>query len=223
MKNLKVTRATHPVTFKKCKRLGELIAVIEKEGEAEDLFITKVYLNGKAMDEEEEKLLDSLSINEVESLAVDLSSITELARKTLTDIISAIQTTQATSIVFGKEFRASKNVDDEKVKFVLIQCREIIETLEQIFNAHKQEKFAVKHLSLWHEAEKELTNILQCILQTRKMSGHEMMADLIEYDLVQALDQWEEAIEKELLENSSLNGIFSLKKDGSNSDNGVDA
>ncbi len=223
MKTQKVTRASHPMTFKKCKNLGELIAIIEKEGEAEKLFITQVVLNSRPMDDEEEKLLSGLSINEVEELVIKMSTLSEIIKDTLADSLYAIQGVQAKSIEFSKEFRKSHEVDDEKVKYVLIQCRQIINSLEEIFAAHKNGTFMLKHHSLWYEAEKELTNILQCIFQTRKMSGYEMICDLMEYDLVQALDQWEEVIEKELLENSSLNGIFSLKNTTAKSDNEVDA
>lgn len=222
MKKLSVTRSTHPVTFKKCSSLGQLITVIEKEGEAEGLYVIKVYLNDKAMDAEEEGLLDSLSINEVDKLTVDLASMTEIIRNTMTDIVGSIQSTQLKAIQFSKEFRQAQSVDDEKVKYILILCRQIIESLEEIFVAYNKEHILLKHMSLWRQAESELTNILQCILQSRNLSGYELISDLIEYDLVHALDQWEEVIEKELVENSSLNGIFSLKNKQQKSDNGVD-
>jgi dGTP triphosphohydrolase len=222
MKSLKVTRATHPATFKKCKNLGELIAIIEQEGELENLYITKVVLNGRLMDEEEEKLLDSLSINEVQEMLVQMASISEIVKETLADSLYAIQGAQSKAIEFAKSFRAQFEVDDEKIKYVLIQCRQIINSLEEVFSAHQNERLTLKHHSLWIEAEKELTNILQCIFQARQMPGYQLVCDLLEYDLVQALDQWEEVIEKELLENSSLNGIFSLKNQSHRGDNEVD-
>ena len=223
MKNIKISRSSHPATYKKVKNLGELIAVVEKEGEAEKLFITQVILNNRPMDDEEEKLLSSLSINEVDSLVVKMATLSEIIKETLADTLYAIQGTQAKAIEFAREFRKNFEIDDEKVKYVLIQCRQVINSLEEIFAAHSNETFLLKHHSLWTQAEKELTNILQCIFQARKMPGYEMTCDLLEYDLVQALDQWEEVIEKELLENSSLNGIFSLKNRSAKSDNEVDA
>lgn len=209
MKKLSVTRSSHPATFRQCKNLGQLVAVIEKQGEKEGLFVTKVYLNGKAMDEEEENLLESLSTNEVKSLEVDLATLVEIVKNSIADIIASIQTTQMKAIQFAKEFRENKSADDEKVKYLLIQCRSVIESLEQVFAAHKKKSFSIKHLSLWHESEKELTNIIQCVLQSRRLSDHDFIADLIEYDLVQALDQWEETLEKELLDNSMLTGAYS--------------
>lgn len=208
MKKLKVNRTNHPATFRKCKNLGQVIAVVEKQGENEGLFVTKVYLNGKSMDSEEEYLLDSLSTNEIKELDFDLSTMDDIIKNSIADIIASIQTTQIKAIEFAKEFRKQKSSDDEKVKYVLIQCRSVIESLEQIFLAHNNKSFVIKHLPLWLEAEKELTNILQCILQSRHLSDFNFIADLIEYDLVQALDQWEEVLEKELLENSHLIGQF---------------
>ncbi len=219
MKKLKVTRTSHPATFRTCKNLGQLIASIEKEGEAQQLFVTKVYLNGKPMDEDEENLLDSLSTNEVESLEFNLSTIQEMIKNSIADIIASIQTTQLKAIEFCKEFRAKESLDDEKVKFVLVQCRSIIESLEQIFVAHHHDTFRIRHLSLWHEAEKELTNILQGILQGRRISSYDFLSDLIEYDLVQALDQWEEVLEKELLENAAFSGDFTLTTSGKGDSN----
>ncbi len=223
MKKLSVTRTSHPATFRKCKNLGQLIAVIEKQGEADGLYVVKIHLNGRSMDEDEESLLDSLSINEVKKIDFEMSSMNDIIRKSIADIMAAIQDTQMRAIGFAKQFRSDQAVDDEKVKFVLIQCRSVIESLEQIFTAHSKRRFVIKHLPLWYEAEKELTNILQCILQSRKMTDVDFLADLIEYDLVQALDQWEETLEKEVLENPSFSGIFNLKSHALNSDNGVDA
>jgi hypothetical protein len=223
MKIMKVTRKTHPATFKKCNSLGELIATIEKEGERDKLYITQIYLNNRSMDNEEEQLLDALSITEVDCLTVHFATINEIVKKTLTDIIYSIQSVQVKSIEFAREFRKNYEVDDEKVKYILIQCRQIINSLEEVFSSHANEALMLKHHSLWHEAEKELTNILQCIFQARKMPGFEIVCDLLEYDLVHALDQWEEVLERELLENNQLKGIFNLNNGSMKSDNGVDA
>lgn len=223
MRKVKVDRQSHPATFRSCKNLGQLIVSIEREGEAQNLFVIQVGLNGRTMDEDEEKLLESLALSEVEQLDITYASIDEMIGQSIRDMITAIQDIQLRAIDFCKEFRRQDQVDDEKVKFILIQCRSIIDSLEQVFAAHISQKFHIRHHSLWHEAEKELTNILQCILQGRRVSDAQFMSDLIEYDLVQALDQWEEALEKELIDNPSMTGIFSLKKDSHKPDNGVDA
>ena len=222
MKTVTVSRKTHNATFSRCKNLGQLIATIEKEGERDKLFVVKVYLNGKSMDSEEENLLDGLSINEVDELSIEFCTIDEIVRQSITDIIASIQNTQVLAIKFAKEFRVNEAIDDEKVKFILIQCRTVIESLEEVFKVNSQDQFLIKHLALWHQAEKELTNILQCILQSRKISKVEFLSDLIEYDLIQALDQWEEALEKELIDNPAFTGIFKLKSTSDNVDNGVD-
>ena len=174
------------------------------------------------MDSEEENLLDGLSINEVDELSIEFCTIDEIVRQSITDIIASIQNTQVLAIKFAKEFRVNEAIDDEKVKFILIQCRTVIESLEEVFKVNSQDQFLIKHLALWHQAEKELTNILQCILQSRKISKVEFLSDLIEYDLIQALDQWEEALEKELIDNPAFTGIFKLKSTSDNVDNGVD-
>lgn len=218
-----ISRKTHAATFKKCKTLGQLITAVEKEGEANNLYITKLSLNGRLMDQDEESLLDSMSVNQVDTLEVDFAGINQLIKSSFADIISAIQNVQLQAIEFAKTFRKDSSVDDEKVKYILIQCRSIIEGLEEIFKAHSHNKITIKHISLWFEAEKELTNILQGVLQARRLSGSDFIADLIEYDLVQALDQWEEVVEKELVDNPAFTGIFNLKTGRNGSDNGVDA
>jgi hypothetical protein len=167
--------------------------------------------------------LRGLAIHEIKSLEFNLSTKEEILKNSLMNIIATIQNIQLKSIEFAKEFRRTANVDDEKVKFILIQCREVIQSLELIFATNEKQSFQLKHLSLWSEAEKELTNILQCIFQTRKMTGFEMMSDLLEYDLVQALDQWEEVLEKELIDNSQFTGIFNLNSAPHKRDNEVDA
>lgn len=223
MKSITVSRQTQPATFRTCKNLGELIAIVEKQGENEGYYVTQFYLNGSKMDSDEESLLDNLSISEVETLEVQMATIEEIIKSSIAEIITCIQSVQMLAIRLCGEMRAAGQLDDEKVKYILIQCRTVIDSLEEIFVAHNQERFHIKHHSLWHEAEKEMTNILQCILQSRRMSDTHFVCDLIEYDLVHALDQWEEVLEKELIENPNFSGIFSLKTSGQKSDNEVDA
>jgi hypothetical protein len=223
MKTLKVDRRSHTATFKICKNLGQLIVSLEKEGEKDNLYISQVTLNGKKMDSEDEALLDSLSLNEVDCIDLELCTIEEIIKNSILNLLSLIQNIQIKAILFAKEFRTENKIDEEKVKYVLIECRSFIFSLEEIFKAHVLQKFKIKHHFLWLEAEKELTNILQCILQGRKLATSDFIADLIEYDLVQALDQWDDVLEKELLDNSSFTKIFSLKNTKQNSDNGVDA
>lgn len=223
MKTISYTRDTHPANFKQCKTFGQLLAVIEKQGEADGLYISRIFLNEKLMDFDEENLLESMSVSQVKEIKVEMATIHELICKSMTSVIRSIQDTQTSAIKFAKEFRSTQSVDDEKVKFVLIKCRTIIESLEELFTSHMNGKFKIKHIPLWEQSETQLSNILQCILQGRKMSQADFLADLIEYDLVYALDQWEETIEKEIVDNQELNKIFSLKRGGVSSNNGVDA
>lgn len=223
MKIMKANRQTHKATFAKCKTMGQLISIIEVEGERDNLFVTKILLNGKLMDHDEESLLEGLSINEIQEIEFHFSTVEEMVRQSIVDIISSIQTTQMTAIKFAGEFRKNQQIDDEKVKFILIQCRTIIESLEEVFLVHKQDRFLIKHSALWNQAEKELTNILQCILQGRRIGEADFISDLVEYDLIHALDQWEEALEKELIDNPAFTGIFNLNSSHLKRDNGVDA
>lgn len=223
MKTIKVSKNTHPATFRKCKNFGQLIAAIEHEGEGEGLFVVSVVLNDKKMDSEDEKLLDRMSINEVTTAEFTMKTMQEIVRDSMVEIISALQDIQKRAVTFSNEFRTNNKVDVEKVKFVLIQCRTVIQNLEEIFQSHNKNKFRIKHLSLWLETEKELTNILHCILQSRFLSNAQFVADLIEFDLTQSLDRWVEVLEKELLDNPSFSGIFSLNKKKQSSDNGLDA
>ena len=42
------------------------------------------------------------------------------------------------------------------------------------------EKFNLKHFSLWKEAEKELSSILQCILQAYELRDAKFVSELLE-------------------------------------------
>ena len=222
MASVKVNRSTHPASFKKSKSFGQLLALLEKEGEGKNQYITSLKMNGRKVDEEEEKLIESLSIDEIDELIIEFSSLSQIVGTSIRDMIAKIQDIQLRSIQFAKDFKNSEKLDDEKIKFILIECRSVIMGLEQVFQSHIKGQFLLKHSSLWTEAERVLTNILQCILQSRHISPVEFVADLLEYELVEALDQWEEVLEKELLENSQFVGIFSLIPTDPRSDNGVD-
>jgi hypothetical protein len=223
MTKRRIDRKNHPATFRTCKNLGQLIALVEQEGEKDKKFLTKISLNGKKMDQDEECLLENMSINEVDFIEVEMQSLNEIIAHSLTDIISTLQHIQMRAIQFAREIRKSNSIDKEKINFSLIECRTFIQSLEEVFIANQQGKFRIRHLPLWNEAEKELTNILQCILQSREVAAPDFIADLMEYDLIQALDQWEDTLDKELTENPALTGIFNLKSGRHKSDNEVDA
>ncbi len=208
MKRIKVDRTTYPATFKTCKNLGQLIASVEKAGEKDKQYLTKLFLNGKLMDQDEEYLLENMTIHDVEVLEVEFQTVNEIIGKSITDIIKTLQQIQMRAIEFAREIRKANQIDDEKVKFSLIECRTFIQSLEEIFIANQQGKFKIKHFPLWSEAEKELTNILQCLLQSLEVGTPEFVADIMDYELIQALDQWEDTLDRELMDNPSLTGHF---------------
>ncbi len=222
MKTLHVTPQLYPQNFKKCKNLGQLIAIFEKQGENDDLYIVKINVNGSVIDRDEEALLETLSINEIKELTLHYSTLNEMINQLFVDLIRMIQNTQIKAISFAQDFRKNQKIDEDKVKFSLIQCRSVIESLEEIFSMHVNGLFRLRHPSLWRQAEQEMTNILQCIFQGMGWGKATFIADLMEYDLTDALDVWDELLEKELLDNPQLSGIFQLKSPQQKSDNGVD-
>ncbi len=222
MKTLYVTPQLYPQNFQKCKNLGQLIALFEKQGENDELYIIKINVNGSVIDRDEEALLQSLSVNEIKEMTFHYSTLNEMINQLFVDLIRMIQNTQIKAISFSQDFRKNQKVDEEKVKFSLIQCRSVIESLEELFSMHINEIFKLRHPSLWQQAEREMTNILQCIFQGMKWSEVDFISDLLEYDLTDALDVWEELLEKELQDNPQLMGIFQLKTHAQKSDNGVD-
>ena len=112
MKTMVINRKNYPASFKQCKKLGQLISWAESVGEKDNLYIVKMYLNNQLMDEEEENLLDSLSINEIEELKIEMSPIEEIMGKTMSTIIGAIQDTQLKIVKFSSEFRQNKLITD---------------------------------------------------------------------------------------------------------------
>ena len=222
MKQLVINRENFPASFKSCKNFGQLIQWVENFGERDKHFIVKMQLNGKFIDEEEEKLLDNMSISEVQEIVVDLSPVEEIMCRTMTSVISMIQDLQIKSIEFAQEMRKAPELESDKMKGLLVKSRWVIDSLEELFRAHVNKKFHLRHHSLWNQAESELTNILQCILQTFEIGNKDFLSDLLDFELTHALQLWEEVLEKEILDNPSISHIFHLKKTGIASDNEVD-
>ena len=209
MKNLLVNRDTYPLLFKKCKNLGEVISFIEKQGENENLYITNIYLNEEPMNEEEESLLDSLSISEIEQLNFNLSSMEEMTRQSIIELISALQVARLKAEEFFNKFQNKKKWSEEDFSLLLFQCRLIMDGLEHIFQAHSQGRVSICQALLWEEAEEKLSQTLESLLKAHQAESFERASHLIENDLRQAFEVWEETLEKEIVENSSLNGSFS--------------
>ena len=222
MKQVIVNRKSFPASFKSCKNFGQLIQWVENFGEREKHFIVRMELNGKFIDEEEEKLLDNMSIDDVQEIVVNFSPVEEIMSKTMSSVITMIQDLQLKSIDFAQEMRKAPELEEEKMKGVLVKSRRVIDSLEELFRAHVNKKFHLRHHSLWNQAEAELTNILQCILQSFEMGNKDFLSDLLEYELTHALQLWEEVLEKEILDNPSISNIFQLKNGGTGSDNKAD-
>ena len=146
----------------------------------------------------------------------------EIVVNTMTSIIASIQETQMLATRFAREFRNDKKSDEEKIKYLLVQCRNIVQMLEELFQAHTKKSFLIKHISLWFQSEQEFSNVLQCLLHARKMTDFGFIADILDQELVQSLEQWEDTIEKELFDNSALTQIFKLNQAQSPSHNRMD-
>ena len=65
MKELQLTKKSHPAIFKSCKNFGQIIQWVEKEGSKDGLYVSKIRLNGRLVDEDEENLLERLAVQAV--------------------------------------------------------------------------------------------------------------------------------------------------------------
>lgn len=224
MKTIYVTPKLYPQNFKKAKNLGQLIALFEKQGENDRLYVVKVNVNGCSINRDEESMFESMSVEEINDMTIHYSTLAEIVLQLLQSNISLLQSMQIQAIRFGQDYRqAAEEVPDHRLNHLLIDCRTFIESLEQAYQLHSNQLFYIRHISLWKIAESEFSNILQSIFQTQQWGNAQILCDLVEYDLTDSLENWEDILYKELLDNPRLKSIFCLKTERSNRDNSKDA
>ena len=223
MKNLIITEKSHPALFLACKNFSEIIQWVEREGFKDGLYVSKITLNGRLVDEDEENLLERLAIKEVKLLEVQYMDVAELVVETIMSTIQLLQNLQLKSIEQGGYILANSKVQPNSMKEIFSKSRMLIVTLEEVFSAHSNSKMMLKHFSLWREAEKELSSILQCLLQSFEIQDFPIVGELLEGAFPEALGLWEDVLDKELNDNRRLSPIFALKKGAEQSDNRVNA
>lgn len=149
--------------------------------------------------------------------------VSELVAETMKSVIALIQDLQVISLKNAEALIRSEDFEANGLKEIFAKSRMLIHSLEQIFQVHGHQGFQLRHFSLWREAEKELSSILQCILQSFEMKNAEIVSELLDSAFPDALTRWEEVLEKEILDNTSISTIFGLKSGHRGADNGVDA
>lgn len=223
MKKFAINANSHPALYVSCKNFGEIMSWVEHEGAKENLFVTNIVLNERGIDSDEENLLDRLAVSEVKQLEVTLQLIEELVVETLYSTIELIQNLQRKSIEQAQYIGQNSEFHPQSLKEVFGLSRTLIDTLEEVFASHNNRKIHLKHFSLWREAEKELSTIMQCILQSFEMDDPVVLAELLENPFPDALASWEEVLHKELNENRQLTPFFQLKLASSRGHNTSDA
>ena len=222
MKNISISKKSHPAVFLACKNFGQIIQWAEREGSKDGLYIAKVQLNGRVVDEDEESLLDRLSTKEVKLLEIQYMQVAELVVETIMSTIQLLQNLQVVSTEQGLYIQKHNKVVPNTMKEIFSKSRMLITTLEEVFAAHSNDKMLLRHFSLWREAEKELSTILQCLLQGFEIQDYPIVGELLEGAFPEALGLWEDVLSKELRENKRLSPIFELKKSIDQRDNTLD-
>jgi len=223
VKKFSINKTSYPAIYSSCKNFGEVLSWVEHEGAKDKLFITKLVLNDRVIDSDEENLLDRLAVAEIHQLDITLQVIEELVVETLCSTIELIQNLQTRSIDQAKYIAKNNEFHPQSLKEVFGLSRTLIDTLEEVFSSHNKQKVLLKHFSLWREAEKELSTIMQCILQSFEMDSPAALGELLQSPFPDALDSWEEVLVKELNENRRLVPFFQLKSHSIGGDNTSDA
>lgn len=214
MKKFSINKGSYPALYSSCKNFGELMSWVEHEGARDNLFVTSITLNDRPIDADEESLLDRLAMSEVIQLDVQLQSIEELVVATLENTIQLIQNLQLKAGELARYIADNGDFQPRSLKEIFSLSRTLIDTLEEVFSSHANGKLLLRHFSLWREAEKELSSILQCILQSFEINNNAALGELLTDPFISALDAWDEVLQKELSENKRLTPYFSVEKEG---------
>lgn len=169
--------------------LKSLIRTIETELQADGFVVCQFVLNGMTLSEDDEKRMEKASVNEIKELVIRYQNLDELLDSLLRGWIEEIPKLVAQADELSQEAREQRL--DQKltplVRFV-DSCQFLVDSLNSFRTIIEVE--AIAEGNRWGVLEQKFQSSVGELLNAFEKKDYVLVADVLEYDVADALQNW---------------------------------
>lgn len=177
--------------FGDCQTVRDVISHLENEAAARGEVICEIRMNGRILQEEDEKRFAESPRSDIHQLSIRCDRpehlIGQAVHSALSFVPLLIQASTETASLFrqGEVHRASENLNE-----ALEGCQWFVETIFHARGAASGIGASVAAPERWVEAERYFTRVMRELTETFDRKDYVVTADVLEYELTGALEMW---------------------------------
>lgn len=212
MKTREWTRSSVQDEFIGCVDLAQVIKVVEQKCSEAGEVVCEIRVNGVVLDEDDEKKFATTGLERIENLSVKVSAVSNLIDDATQALVDYIPEMIRVSFLTAERFR---NDDIETAHRSLESITQGSRWLVDMFAQLRRNRIIeVKKISEtdWARSESELLTVTRELIKAFETKDYVLLADVLEYDWVTALQTWQALLEragaKRNVENTDVNDGF---------------
>ena len=175
-------------TFPQAKTLSEVIGELEATFQLKGEVICEIQVNGVAISEEDEVRLGATPVTEIESLIICSSEPARLIDQALASCKEFIPHVKQSCIRTSEKLRGT-DVADAQSQFIetMEGCYWLVDTLRHVRGASSNKS----GLDQWTDYETKMASVVREVVVAFEAKDYVLVADLLEYELSEAVGAWE--------------------------------
>jgi hypothetical protein len=188
---LKFTADDLNAEFAQCQTLGEIVTELEKKVRSRGRVVCNVSVNGMRFNEADEQRLAMTSVRELQNLTIESEEPEELVRSTIFSQLQLCAELQRASLITAEAFRGLDLHPAQTHLIALLDgCRWFTDGLAALKAAPAVLMPESFDQVGWDKSETEFRRVVCEIMGAVERTDYVLIADVLEYDLGNALDGW---------------------------------
>ena len=185
--------------FGECRNLGEIIARLERDFSQRGEVICEVRVNGRLLSEDEERSRAASPSSEIDTLAISSEHPESLIREALASALDHLARVMDAGVAAADLFRGpDAHVAQSRFVEVIDGCQWFVETIQGIRGAAQGTGISMRNSESWRSAEARLGSMILELIEACRGADNVLVADLLEYELHNALQVWMDVLRSEL-------------------------
>lgn len=177
--------------FPGCQTLGEVVSELEKKVRAQGRVVCQISVNGMRLNESDEQRLSATSVDELKNIEFETEDPATLMQSTLQSQAQMADEVSRVALIAAESFRRlDLNPAQNLLISLLDGCRWFTDGLVAIKSAPRSLARFPFDEAQWTLAEAEFRRVVAEILAAVERRDYVLIADLLEYDLGNALARW---------------------------------
>jgi hypothetical protein len=193
--------------FGECRDLREVIAKLERDFSDRGEVICEIRVNGMLLNEADETGFAGSLLNEIQSLAVGTQRPDSLIHDALNSAFEYLPRLRAACEPTADLFRTGDHRQAQaRFTGIIEGCQWLVDTVCNVRQAGENIGHPIHDKTIWTAAEEGFTNVISEILSAFQKRDFVLVADIIEYDLDNALESWLQVLTEERARRASSAG-----------------